>query len=263
MNFLKVHSKGILTVISITGVVTTAALACRAQMAADEILRERNEVYSDTQEVEPVGVKEYVSLTWKCYIAPFVAGTLTIAAILTHQYISVKEIAVLTASVSMLIKNRDQLENAIREKYGEETLQELKKRMSLRRPEKEYVYIYAEETGKGKLLCYDGYSGRWFRSEEDEVRKNILEFSERYKDGEDLCFNDLYDMYGIEQTHFGYQYGWPDADCCGFDRSEGIPMYATRIFNNELMEDVLYIDMGYEDRPGMQPVYPIENWFEY
>ena len=277
--FIRNNSSKFLAGISIIGVGVTAVLVAKGQMKADQIIAESSsyilpeaeEVNGDDDPVElefvppELTAKEYFEATWKCYIPGVVAGTLTIVAIIGAQYISAKQIAALSASVAMFVKNRDQLEQAIRDKYGEEALQKLKQTMSLRSPEKEYIQIYAEETGKGKLLCYEGYSGRWFRSEEDDVVEAITEFSDRYKHGKNLCFNDLYELLGIESTHFGWQYGFPDPEtsgCCT-SREEGIPMYVTRIYNPDYKEDVLYIDLGYEDKQYLNPVYPVDGWYEY
>ena len=275
--FLKNNKTSILTVASVAGVFGTAVLTARGQMKADEILSDYYavEILPDAVEEEdpeekewvPIPFKERMKLTWKCYIPSGIAGLLTIASIVGSQYISNKQIAALSASVAMLVANRDQLEDAVRRKYGEDALNELKQSLKLRTPSKEYIQIYAEETGKGKLLCYEGYSGRWFRSEEDEVVRVINEFSERYKNGENLSLNDLYNMLGISESHFGWIYGWVDPECCGCchceSREDGIPMFVTRVYEPEYKEDVLYIDMGVKDKPYIYPNYPVEGWYEY
>lgn len=278
--FIRNNSSKFLTAISVIGVGVTAVLVAKGQMKADRIIAENTSYIlpeAEEEEVEDgspvefefvppeVTPKEYFEATWKCYIPGAVSGALTIAAIIGAQYISAKQIAALSASVAMLVKNRDQLEKAIREKYGEEALQKLKQTMDLRTPEKEYIQIYAEETGKGKLLCYEGYSGRWFRSEEDDVVAAINEFSNMFKDGYSVCFNDFYKLLGIESTHFGWQYGFPDPETSGMydSREEGIPMYVSRIYCPDYKEDVLYIDLGYEDKPYLSPLYPVEGWYEY
>ena len=274
--FAKNNSSKILTVVSVVGVVATGALFARGQMKADKVIADRTsyilpEAPDDEGPIEfefvppEITPKEYFEETWKCYIPGFIAGTITIVAIISAQYISAKQIAALSASVAMLVANRDQLEKAIREKYGENALKELKQMMPLRAPEKEYIQIYAEETGKGKLLCYEGYSGRWFRSDEDDVVEAITEFSQRFKNGESLCYNDLYELLGIESTHFGWQYGFPDPETSGWyeSREQGIPMYVTRVYSADFKEDVLYIDLGYEDKPYLSPIYPVEGWYEY
>lgn len=65
-----------------------------------------------------------------------------------------------------------------------------------------------EKTGKGNLLCYDAYGGRWFRCSEKAVREAVDFFIEEYYKGEILNYNDLYALWGISQGTFGHQYGY-------------------------------------------------------
>lgn len=69
-----------------------------------------------------------------------------------------------------------------------------------------------EYTGKGNLLCYDAYGGRWFRSSREAVERAIEFFIQDYRDGNVLNYNDLYAQLGISQTDFGYQYGWSPSE---------------------------------------------------
>lgn len=270
-----VHKRGslILTVIAVGGVAVTTVLAARGGLKADDILKERDQnLIPEVSKEEdgnpelntwyPPSMREIFDLTWQCYIPAAISGAITIAAIIGSQYISAKQIAALTASVSMLVASRDQLEQAIRDKYGEEGLNELRSKMKLFKPEKEYIRIYAEETGKGDLLCYDRYSGRWFRSEEDEVKKAIKEYSDMFKQGLYLSLNDLYRLYGIDETDFGFQYGYAATEMC-YDFEDGIPMYVSRMFEPKYGEDVLYIFMGDPGHGGAYAVLPMECWLEY
>jgi hypothetical protein len=268
----------ILAVISVGGVFATGIFAAKGGLEAEKILAERDQLYleenSDQEEVDengepveqtfvPASFREKFGLTWRCYVPAGISGVITIACIIGNQYISTKQIAALTASVGFLMANRNQLEDAIREKYGEDALQELKQKIKLRKPEKEIIKCIAEETGKGNLLCFDGYSGRWFRSNEDAVVQAIKAFSDMVKAGGYVSWNDLFRLYGIEESHFGFQWGYPsDGDGLGYDYSEGCPMYVTRVFDDKYMEDVLYIDLGSKNG-GVWPVYPMEGWFEY
>ena len=264
MIFMRKHSSSILTGISITGVAATGYLSAKGGASAERILRDYDDGTA-SKTYEPLTFKERLRLTWKCYISGVVAGALTIGAMACNQYMSAKQIAALTSSVAMLVAGRDQLEDQIRKKYGDKALDELKRSLKIRNPDKEYIYVYAEETGKGNLLCYEGFSGRWFRSEEDEVRRNIEEFSNRFKAGDAICWNDFYDILGIEQSHFGFEYGYPAGESADdwYDREDGIPMYVSRFYNPDLEEDVLYIDLGKSATACGSAVYPIECWYEY
>ena len=69
-----------------------------------------------------------------------------------------------------------------------------------------------EYTGKGNLLCYDAYGGRWFRSSKKAVEEAVNMFIEDYYNGNVLNYNNLYALLGISQTDFGAQYGYSSSD---------------------------------------------------
>ena len=80
------------------------------------------------------------------------------------------------------------------------------------RPPDEIVKVIrpsVEETGNGTLLCFDGFSGRYFRSSEKHVRNAIKEFCDMYASGDYISWNELYRLLGIAVTHFGAKYGYP------------------------------------------------------
>lgn len=238
----------ILTGGAVIGLGATVILTARGQMKADEIMAEKR----------PSSKKELIKSTYKCYIPAMVSGALTLICIVTSQYISRKEIAGLAASLGVLAANRDNLEKAIKEKYGEDALVELREKiLPYKKPEvkdgKMEDRFPAELTGNGDLLCYEGYSGRWFRSSKEAVEKAEEEYNLRFKDGEYLSFNDLYELLGIEHSHFGWQFGYPNP-IEYYDPEKGVEFENNVFFDSEIGEDVLYIDIF---------TYPYENWMEY
>ena len=118
----------------------------------------------------------------------------------------------------------------------------------------EIVHQIAEETGKGDLLCYEGYSGRWFRSNKKAVEEAEREFSNWFKEGEYLCLNDFYDLLGIETTIFGNQFGYAASEDY-YDFEDGIEFVNTILPENktDCGEALMIIDLF---------TYPMECWME-
>lgn len=235
---------------AVLGLGASIFFTATGQMKADAILAEKNG--------EELNGKEKFKATWKCYIPAAISGGLTLFCIVTSQYISRKEIAGLVATVGVLTANRDQLEKAIKEKYGEDALVEIREKiMPYKKPDGVYKKdgdkFPAELTGNGDLLCYEGYSGRWFRSSEEAVKEAEEEYNRRFKEGEYLSFNDLYELLGIEHSHFGWQFGYPDPFQY-YDMGVGIMFDNNKFFDPDIGENVLYIDIF---------TYPYENWQEY
>lgn len=238
----------ILTGGAIIGLGATAILTAKGQMKADEIMAEKR----------PSDKKELIGSTYKCYIPAAISGVLTLICIVTSQYISRKEIAGLAASLGVLAANRDNLEKAIKEKYGEDALVELREKiLPYKKPEvkdgEKADRFPAELTGKGDLLCYEGYSGRWFRSSEEAVKEAEEEYNLRFKDGDYLSFNDLYELLGIKSSSFGNKFGYPHPFEY-YNPEDGIEFENSIFYDEEIGENVLYIDIF---------TYPFEDWMEY
>lgn len=208
---------------------------------------------------------------WRVYIPPIAVGAATIVAIVLGQRLNRKEILALTATGTYLAMNRDELEKQIREKYGDEALDEIKQKVNaVIAPEQVKVMaVSAEETGNGNTLCLDGYSGRIFRSSMDAVMKGIAEFNDRYQTPyfneripcTPMCYNDLYECWGITETQWGYQWGWPgnedfyagpiEFEVMFIPQEEIVPFSDAAKFG----EDIIVIEFKNN--------YPMECWQEY
>ena len=107
--------------------------------------------------------------------------------------------------------------------------------------------IAAEPTGKGEVLCIEGFFGRMFRSDPGCVRDELDKYSEKYREicdryDEDpaheyyevLNWNDLYYLHGIIPSIAGGNWGYtntPDYRCSDI------------VFDSEYVEDGEWYDM--------------------
>ena len=159
----------------------------------------------------------------------------TILFILASHKLSAKEIAALTATCGYLATNRDKLETEIKKlPGGEEALKAVKKEVVAKRTkdilDEEnghkkgdfWRHQSVEWTGNGDLLCYDHFTGRYFRSNEDAVREGIslwnddreYEFEDRsgdirYEYDDESDINDLYSYLNLERSQLNSMYHFP------------------------------------------------------
>lgn len=73
--------------------------------------------------------------------------------------------------------------------------------------------IYGEKpiielTGLGNQLCYEESAGRWFRSSQECVKKDLILFQEMYKQESYVSEADLHDCLGIRTITKDFDYGW-------------------------------------------------------
>jgi hypothetical protein len=100
------------------------------------------------------------------------------------------------------------------------TIEDIKKRnpdmpiIDARFPDyKSYSRPSVEHTGQGNDLFYTGFGGRWFRASPEWVRAGIDSVLTAYHT--ENCYincNDFYEAWGIQQTDFGYTYGYSADD---------------------------------------------------
>lgn len=188
----------------------------------------------------------------KTYWPSLALGAATITSIALAEKANLAEIGVLTGACGYLASKAKGLEEAVKKSMV--TVDE-EKQAEVQKEVVKYVKMpgpSVEETGRGDVLCLEDYSGRWFRSSEEAVRRAALEFKKMHDDGLYICFNDLYALLGIVETKFGYDYGFPaNSDYC----------------DEQLIIDIDYYE-GVTDRFG-EPVlvltiqsYPMECWQE-
>lgn len=227
---MKINKRLVLTTVSIVGVMATGVAAYKTG--------------AKTEGKKPS--KE----NWKSYILPTALGGATIASIVVNHRFGAKEVAALTATAAYLASNRDALEQKIEEKFGKEALQEIKQEIH----DKQVTYNgpSIEDTGKGDLLCLEGYSGRWFWSSKEAVEEAQRKLNEQFKNDIYCCLNDFYDYLGIAQTHFGHQFGWVNNEDW-YDEAYGIEFANSMGFDKEKGQTVMYIDLN---------TYPMECWQE-
>lgn len=199
------------------------------------------------------------------YAPAFISGIGTSACILGSHHVNRKEIAALTASCTYLAANRDKIEQKIKDRFGAETLKDVKTQANAEAAKEGSREITTtktktmlphkssiEWTGKGPLKCFEGYSGRYFYSSLEEVVAAEKRLNSRLHDGEYVCLNDFYKELGIAVTHFGNTFGWPASeDYYDISLEEPIEFENTIVDDDFSGEKVLIIDVY---------TYPMEDW---
>lgn len=188
------------------------------------------------------------------YVPAVISGVGTSACILGSHHVSRKEIAALTASCTYLAANREKIESKIKDKFGMEKLEEVKKDIA-----KEPALIKGqtvEETGYGDTLFLDLYLGRKFRCSLEHVEWAEKQLNYDYHKGTPVCMNDFYSYLGIEPTIAGDQFGWPANEDYGYDPDLETPIKFEHVRGEDENGELMYtIDIEYGS-------YPFDGWIE-
>ena len=244
---MKLNLRKMLPIVSCVGTLATGALSAWGALKI--------------KEHENSGRKKWL------YAIPAVASAAcTIAAIVFHNKNMTKELAMVSAGATYLAKKGKALETELHERgVSKEELKEIKQEM-IKHEAKEFfhngeAYSIAgvEETGTGKLLCIEGWNGRVFRASKEHVDAAVAKFKAMYEvDHSGVCFNDLYRLLRIVETHVGNRFGWP----YGYEYHDiiknlgGIGIYTTMVEDPiNFPEPVYCIDFDPD-------TYPVECWDE-
>jgi hypothetical protein len=211
-HFGRNNSPAIWAGLAIAGTMTTAYLTARATVKACRELHETYDVFEERyirgdDRVEP---KDAVKAVWKFYIPPAVSGVLTIVCMVTSVRVGNRRTASITAAAAVAEKAFDEYRNKIVEKFGETKEQRIRDELAeekiLRNPPKDIIV-----TGSGEVLCCELFTGRYFKSSMEKLRKaendiNAQILAERY-----ITLNEFYYAVELPITSTSNDVGW-DSD---------------------------------------------------
>ncbi len=207
--FTKQNSPTILSGIAVMGVAATAVLAARAAVNADKRLHPEAGM-PGSGKPEPDGFFEQTKAVWTLYIPAGLSGLATIACIIGANQIGARRSAAMVAAYSLVdqsfreYKDKvvEQLGKAKEQKIGDAIMEDRIKQDS----EKQVVII-----GTGDQPCFDAFTGRYFRSDMESIRRAENEINRRVLSEYGVPLDDFYELLGLESTLAGQTLGWdPD-----------------------------------------------------
>lgn len=225
------HSPEILTGMGIAGMITTTIVSVRATPKAirlmDEEIRSRirnneeDENYNinglikvpDDKDGEfghyRLSAKDTVKTVWFCYLPAAITGIVSISCLIGASSVNLKRNAALATAYSLS-------ETALKE-YGHKVIETIgpKKaemiRDSIVKDKIDKDPVVKKEviiTDKGDTLCYDTFSGRYFKSDIDKIKKSVNELNRQMLTEMFISLNDFYYELGLSSTKLGDQLGW-------------------------------------------------------
>ena len=187
--FMSQRSPEILTAIGITGMISTTVLAVRATPKAlqliDEAKREQNRAILDEamalghekcQQITTLKPLETVKVAWKPYIPAVITGTFSVACLIGATSVNNRRNAALATAYKLSEKAFTEYKEKVVETLGEKKEKLVQEKVHQGRVEQNPVSTSSViVTGRGKTLCYEYYSGRYFESDIEEIRKAVEE----------------------------------------------------------------------------------------
>lgn len=194
------NSPALLTAIGVAGTIGTAILSHKAATKAERLLSE---------ESPHLTRKERASLVWKYYIPPVVSGSLTISATILANHIGTKRAAAVAAAYTISEKAYAEYREKVVEKIGENQERKIRDEVVQDRVrndplnESNVVLI-----GSGEVLCYELYTGRYFNSSVEEIKKAMNDTNYQINNYGYASMSDFYDRIGLPRTAVSDEMGW-------------------------------------------------------
>lgn len=216
------HSPEILTGIGITGLLATTVLAVKATPKALERIEEEKKKQNDIlfEEAQAKGATnceqitklkpiDVVKVTWKYYIPAAVTGLGSVVCIIGASSVNAKRNAALATAYALSETALKEYQDKVVETLGEKKEQAIREQIDKDHIERHPVsQLDVYDTRKGNTLCFDYYSGRYFYSDIEEVKKAVNLINSSLLRNDYVSLNDLYDELGLPTNGIGDSVGW-------------------------------------------------------
>lgn len=201
--YLSKNSSSILTGCGIAGIVVTAITAVYATIEASEKINDAEEVKQ-----EPLTNKEIAKVAWKSYIPVAVAGVSSAACFVGAQTINTRRNMALATLYSMTANNFNDYREAVVKKLGEKKEEEVRDEVSRKQIEENPVESSEVFIGDGDTLCYDSWSGRYFKSSIEKIRGAVNTINHDLNSELTIPLNDFYFLLNLPTVKAGDKAGW-------------------------------------------------------
>lgn len=202
-NAVSKYSPEILTGIGIASMITSTILAVKATPKAVAIIQ------NEKKKKEKLTAIDMVKYTWKEYVPAVSCSIGGIVCIMSGRKISNKRSAALATAYAISEKTlrtyRDKVIETIGEKKEKSIRQNIQQDDIDKNPPIESKIVL---TQKGTTMIKDTYSGRYFRSDLDTIRKASNELNRQMLHNNYISLNQWYNSIGLEVVKDGYHLGW-------------------------------------------------------
>lgn len=201
----KKHTPEILTGIGVAGLLATTVMAVKATPKALMLIHEKE----DDLKVDRLNATETVKAAWKCYIPSAVTGVASVACIIGASSVNAKRNAALATAYTLSETALKEYRSKVIETVGEKKEQTIKDAITKDKLDKHPVdRSEIIVTEKGETLCYDIFTGRYFKSDVDKLKRAVNDLNEQLLNDGSVSLNDFYYLIGLDSVKRGDDLGW-------------------------------------------------------
>lgn len=206
------HSPTILTGLGVAGFISTVFMAVKATPKAMEILEHERNFRHDEYGIkydDPINIQDTVQLTWKVYTPSAMMGLLSIGCVIGATSINNRRTAALSSLFAVAESTLKEYQAKVVETIGENKEKKIRADIAADELKKNPLESKAIiVSGLGDTLCYDAYTGRYFKGDVEDIKRTINEFNHRLLKEMQIPINDLYFELGLDSVESGRDIGW-------------------------------------------------------
>lgn len=212
------NSPVILSAIAVTGTVMTAVLTGKASFKAALIIDENEPVIgvkrnSETNDVEmdnaPLDIRQKVDLVWKLYIPAAGTAAMTIFCTIAANRIGMRRAAALASAYKISEKAWGEYKDKVIETIGRKKEEAVRDEVAQDRVDNNPVSkTNLIVTGGGKELCFEEFTGRYFETDVQSLRKAQNDINHQVNNSYYASLTDFYDLIGLPRTSLSDEFGW-------------------------------------------------------
>ena len=205
---VKEHSPVILSIAAGVGTIATAYLTARASFKAAEVIRKyenENALWANKKEQ----LKGRTKLVWKLYIPPAVSTVGTIVCIAESSRIGFKKTLAAQSALAFSQQAFSNYRDKVVEEFGPHNDRKIRDKIA-----EEHVHNDppcsqdAVLIGSGSVLCCELYTGRYFNSDMETLRRAANNINARLNKHDYATLDDFYYEISLARTSYSGQAGW-------------------------------------------------------
>lgn len=205
----KEHFPVILSAAAGIGVLSTIYLTAKASFQAANLIRDYEDtdplvMYDDAKE----RLIERTKLVWKLYIPAGISAASTITCVVAANRVETKK--TIAAQTAFAVSQRvfSDYRDKVVEEFGEHKDRSIRDKVADERVKNTAPAGDIMISGPGNVLCCEMFTGRYFTSDMETLRKAENELNAKILAHDYASFNDFYYMVGLASTSASSQLGW-------------------------------------------------------
>ena len=194
----------------LTGIGIACGVACTVTAVRETpkamILLEKRKADLDVDQLPPM---EVVKTAAVCYIPAATFGLTSIICIVCASSMNAKRNAALATAYAISETALREYKGKVIETIGEKKEQSIRESIAKDKMDKNPV-VENEiiQTDNGNTMCYDVFSGRYFKSDMEKLRRAVNDLNEQLLNEGSVNINDFYYLIGLRETKNGDILGW-------------------------------------------------------